>query len=55
MPALAQELATDIEAGRLQILEADAKSVDFTSVLAGRPKPHVIAGNLPFLSNGINK
>jgi len=52
VPALAQELAADVEAGRLEILEADAKSVDFSTALAGRPKPHVIAGNLPFQITG---
>jgi len=52
VPALAQELAGEIEAGRLEILEADAKSVDFGTALAGRPKPHVIAGNLPFQITG---
>jgi 16S rRNA (adenine1518-N6/adenine1519-N6)-dimethyltransferase len=52
VPALAQELAHDVESGRLQILEQDAKSVDFTSVLAGRPAPHVIAGNLPYQITG---
>jgi len=52
VPALAQELAGEVEAGRLEILEADAKSVDFSTALAGRPKPHVIAGNLPFQITG---
>ena len=52
VPALAQELAGDVDAGRLQILEEDAKSVDFAAALAGRPKPHVVAGNLPFQITG---
>lgn len=52
VPALAQELSADVEAGRLQILEEDAKSIDFATALAGRPKPHVVAGNLPYQITG---
>ena len=52
VPALSQELANDVESGRLQILEEDAKNVDFTTALAGRPRPHVIAGNLPYQITG---
>ncbi len=52
VPALSQELSSEIEAGRLAVLEADAKSVDFTTVLAGRPRPHVVAGNLPYQITG---
>ncbi len=52
VPALAQELAGDVEAGRLQILEEDAKSIDFATVLAGHPRPHVVAGNLPYQITG---
>lgn len=52
VPALEQELAFDVQRGRLQILEADAKSLDFAAALAGRPRPHVIAGNLPYQITG---
>jgi len=52
VPALSQELAAEIEAGRLQILEEDAKSVDFAAAFAGKPKPHVVAGNLPYQITG---
>jgi 16S rRNA (adenine1518-N6/adenine1519-N6)-dimethyltransferase len=52
VPALGQELADDVQGGRLEILEADAKSVDFVAALAGRPRPHVIAGNLPYQITG---
>jgi 16S rRNA (adenine1518-N6/adenine1519-N6)-dimethyltransferase len=52
VPALAQELASEVEAGRLEILETDAKIVDFEASFAGRPKPHVIAGNLPYQLTG---
>jgi 16S rRNA (adenine1518-N6/adenine1519-N6)-dimethyltransferase len=52
VPALGQELAEAVSAGRLQILEEDAKRVDFTSALSGRPRPHVVAGNLPYQITG---
>jgi 16S rRNA (adenine1518-N6/adenine1519-N6)-dimethyltransferase len=52
VPALSQELADEIAAGKLSLLEADAKSVDFEHVLAGRPRPHVVAGNLPYQITG---
>jgi 16S rRNA (adenine1518-N6/adenine1519-N6)-dimethyltransferase len=52
VPALGQELASEVEAGRLVIREDDAKSVDFVEALAGRPTPHVVAGNLPYQITG---
>ncbi|HEY6077197.1 MAG TPA: 16S rRNA (adenine(1518)-N(6)/adenine(1519)-N(6))-dimethyltransferase RsmA [Polyangiaceae bacterium] len=52
VPALTEELSAEVAAGRLGILEADAKSIDFTSVLEGRPRPHVVAGNLPYQITG---
>jgi 16S rRNA (adenine1518-N6/adenine1519-N6)-dimethyltransferase len=52
VPALGQELAREVESGRLQIWEADAKTVDLAAQLAGKPKPHVVAGNLPYQITG---
>ncbi|RYZ09592.1 MAG: ribosomal RNA small subunit methyltransferase A [Myxococcales bacterium] len=52
VPVLTQELASEVEAGRLEILETDAKTVDFVTALAGKPKPHVVAGNLPYQITG---
>jgi 16S rRNA (adenine1518-N6/adenine1519-N6)-dimethyltransferase len=52
VPVLAHEFASDIAESRLSILEADAKSIDFAAALADRPRPHVIAGNLPFQITG---
>jgi 16S rRNA (adenine1518-N6/adenine1519-N6)-dimethyltransferase len=52
VPALGQELSADVESGRLTILEEDAKSIDFATALEGRPRPHVIAGNLPYQITG---
>ena len=52
VPALGQELADEVETGRLSILEEDAKAVDFVAALEGRPRPHVVAGNLPYQITG---
>lgn len=52
VPVLSAELASEVEAGRLEILETDAKTVDFVTALAGKPKPHVVAGNLPYQITG---
>jgi 16S rRNA (adenine1518-N6/adenine1519-N6)-dimethyltransferase len=52
VPALGQELAAEVESGRLTILEEDAKAIDFATALEGRPRPHVIAGNLPYQITG---
>jgi 16S rRNA (adenine1518-N6/adenine1519-N6)-dimethyltransferase len=52
VPALGSELAGAVASGQLTILEADAKVVDFAEALRDRPKPHVIAGNLPYQITG---
>lgn len=52
VPALAAELAPSVDAGRLRIAEADAKSFDYASVLATEAAPRVVAGNLPYHLSG---
>jgi 16S rRNA (adenine1518-N6/adenine1519-N6)-dimethyltransferase len=52
IPILRQELAAWLDGGQLEILEADAKSVDFASLLAAGPAPRVLAGNLPYQITG---
>lgn len=37
---------------RLQLLEADAKAVDFANCFQGGPAPHVLCGNLPYNLTG---
>jgi 16S rRNA (adenine1518-N6/adenine1519-N6)-dimethyltransferase len=51
-PILAGELAADVEAGRLSIVESDALDVDWAAALAPEPRPHAVAGNLPYLITG---
>jgi 16S rRNA (adenine1518-N6/adenine1519-N6)-dimethyltransferase len=52
VPILREELAEPMAAGRLEIVEGDAAEVDWAARVAGGPRPHVIAGNLPYLITG---
>ncbi len=52
VPALGQLFASEIASGQLRVEEADAKSVRVSELLAGAPKPHVLAGNLPYQISG---
>jgi 16S rRNA (adenine1518-N6/adenine1519-N6)-dimethyltransferase len=52
VPILREELAAEIAAGRFELIEGDAASVDWAARLEGGPRPHVLAGNLPYLITG---
>lgn len=52
VPLLAEDFAEPIAQGRLHIVEGDAMAQDWGALLQGHPKPHVIAGNLPYLLTG---
>lgn len=52
VPLLSADFAEQIAEGRLQIVEGDAMAQDWAALLQGHPKPHVIAGNLPYLLTG---
>ncbi len=52
LPILAERFAADLAGGRLTLLEADAKAVDYAALLAAEPRPHVVAGNLPYQLTG---
>jgi 16S rRNA (adenine1518-N6/adenine1519-N6)-dimethyltransferase len=52
VPALAAEFAASIDAGRLRVVEADAKSFDYASELERAAPPRVVAGNLPYHLSG---
>lgn len=52
VPVLHEELRSFVEAKRLDILEADAKQVDYENLLAGAARPRAIAGNLPYQLTG---
>lgn len=50
VPVLAEALAP--AGSRAVILEADAKAVDLRTTFAPHPRPHVLAGNLPYQLTG---
>jgi 16S rRNA (adenine1518-N6/adenine1519-N6)-dimethyltransferase len=52
VPALEHQFEQARRSGQLQVLEADAKSVDVAEFLAGGPRPWVLAGNLPYQLTG---
>jgi 16S rRNA (adenine1518-N6/adenine1519-N6)-dimethyltransferase len=52
VPVLAEELAVPLAEERVTLVEADAKTVDTLALLAGTPRPRVVAGNLPYHLTG---
>lgn len=52
VPILAEELASEIASGKLELLEADAKSVAYAELFHDRPRPRVLGGNLPYQITG---
>jgi 16S rRNA (adenine1518-N6/adenine1519-N6)-dimethyltransferase len=52
VPVLAAELDASVQAGRLSIVETDAKAFDYASALAAEPAPRAVAGNLPYHLSG---
>lgn len=51
LPVLRVELADAIERGALELVEADAATIDFRALLGDAP-PRVLAGNLPYQITG---
>jgi 16S rRNA (adenine1518-N6/adenine1519-N6)-dimethyltransferase len=52
VPILTTELTAATAAGKLTIVEADALDVDWAAAISSGPRPHAIAGNLPYLITG---
>jgi 16S rRNA (adenine1518-N6/adenine1519-N6)-dimethyltransferase len=52
VPVLRQLFSGALEDGRLELVEADAKTADWIGLLAAHPTPHVLAGNLPYQITG---
>jgi 16S rRNA (adenine1518-N6/adenine1519-N6)-dimethyltransferase len=52
VPLLSDDFAAPIAEGRMQLVEGDALALDWIELLAAGPKPHIIAGNLPYLLTG---
>lgn len=51
-PILRDAFADELGAGKLELIEADAASLDYRKLFEGGPKPHVLAGNLPYQITG---
>lgn len=51
LPVLREDFADDVASGRLVLVEGDAKTADWGTLLSG-PEPHVLAGNLPYQITG---
>ncbi len=49
---LGEELAPAIASGKLRVIEGDATDVEWLELLRDGPRPHAIAGNLPYLLTG---
>lgn len=52
VPVLRAEFENELESGRLELIEADAKASDFEALFQGRPRPYRVAGNLPYQITG---
>jgi 16S rRNA (adenine1518-N6/adenine1519-N6)-dimethyltransferase len=52
VPVLRHELRAPLLSGQLELVEADAKQVDFGACLRQGPAPRVLAGNLPYQITG---
>lgn len=51
-PILREAFEIPVDAGKLELIEADAASLDYGELLASGPRPHVLAGNLPYQITG---
>ncbi|NUP13663.1 MAG: ribosomal RNA small subunit methyltransferase A [Polyangiaceae bacterium] len=51
-PIVGRIFASDIAAGRFEIIEGDALAFDWAELLARGPEPRALAGNLPYLLTG---
>ena len=52
LPGLRERFAPDIDSGRLTLIEGDATTIDWPPLLSPGPRPHTLAGNVPYLITG---
>jgi 16S rRNA (adenine1518-N6/adenine1519-N6)-dimethyltransferase len=52
IPILKEVFRDSLDSGKLDLREADAKSVDYQGLLDKTPGPHVLSGNLPYQITG---
>jgi 16S rRNA (adenine1518-N6/adenine1519-N6)-dimethyltransferase len=54
LAAVARErFESELASGQLELIEADARDLDYTSLLSARAAPRVLAGNLPYHLSGL--
>jgi 16S rRNA (adenine1518-N6/adenine1519-N6)-dimethyltransferase len=52
VPLLTNDFAEPLSQGRMRLVEGDALGLDWAELLQDGPRPHIIAGNLPYLLTG---
>ncbi|MBK8256615.1 MAG: ribosomal RNA small subunit methyltransferase A [Polyangiaceae bacterium] len=52
IPVLHEKFESAIEGGRITLIEGDATALDWVSLLQRFPRPHAVAGNVPYLITG---
>lgn len=52
VPLLTADFAEPLATGRMRLVEGDALAQDWAELLQDGPRPHIIAGNLPYLLTG---
>lgn len=52
IPLLQEKFAEQIASGRLTLIEGDATAVDWPPLFGDGPRPHTLAGNVPYLITG---
>jgi 16S rRNA (adenine1518-N6/adenine1519-N6)-dimethyltransferase len=52
LPGLRERFAADIETGRLTLIEGDAAAIPWPPLFEGEPRPHTLAGNVPYMITG---
>ncbi len=52
VPLLRESLANAVRDGQLEVHELDAATCDWSALLAGKPRPHIVVGNVPYQITG---
>jgi 16S rRNA (adenine1518-N6/adenine1519-N6)-dimethyltransferase len=53
VPLLRERFEAELASGQLQVVEGDARELDYEALLAPLPPPRVLAGNLPYHLSGL--
>lgn len=52
LPGLRERFASDLDTGRLTLLHGDAAAIAWPPLFKGGPRPHTLAGNVPYMITG---